>query len=114
MAKEVNLTNIGIITVIVLLIINLIVLHKQPVNDYNKIDSLSTKIDSLSLVRDSIIKQVDTITVKLKENDKNYYKTFYIITNNTVSDDYVFFRKYLADNKARLDSISDSIRIKGN
>jgi len=114
MAKEIKLLNIGIITVIVLLVINLVILYRQPANDYNKIDSLSTKIDSLSLVRDSIVRQVDTIAVKLKENDKNYYKTFYIIANNTVTDDYIFFRKYLADNKARLDSISDSIRIKGN
>lgn len=73
------------------------------------VDTLTSKIDSIYVIKDSILEEIDTVYVKLEENKKQYEKNFNRIINHTVSEDYVFFHKYIESNKSRLDSISNSL-----
>ena len=79
-----------------------------------KIAKLESELDSLKLVRDSIKVRIDTIMIQISNNEKVYEQILDSITNNSVSDDYLFFTEYLERNKARFDSINNPKPIKGN
>lgn len=83
--------------------------QKNPEEFIEKIDSLDSKIDSIYVVRDSICEKIDTIYVKLEDNNKHYEENFNRVINNDASEDYVFFLDYINSNRARLDSISNSL-----
>lgn len=79
-----------------------------------KIDSLELEISNLIIKKDSIRKQIDTVYVSLNKIDKDYEEIRSIIINNSTSEDYLFFTKYLERNRARLDSINNSGTAQGN
>lgn len=70
-----------------------------------RIDSL--ELSTLRQTRDSVRSSIDTITIKISDNEKNYEEIRDIILSNSVNDDYVFFTEYLKQNKERLDSIDN-------
>ena len=82
---------------------------KNPDEFIEKIDSLDSKIDSVYVIRDSIKEKIDTVYIKLEDNNKQYEENFNRVINNDVSEDYVFFHDYINNNRARLDSISNSL-----
>lgn len=83
--------------------------QKHPDEFIEKIDSLDSKIDSIYVVRDSICEKIDTVYVKLEDNNKQYEENFNRVINNDANEDYVFFLGYINSNRARLDSISNSL-----
>lgn len=83
--------------------------QRHPEEFIEKIDSLDSKIDSIYVVRDSILEKVDTVYIKLEDNKKQYEENFNRVVNNDVNEDYVFFLYYINANRARLDSISNSL-----
>ena len=84
-------------------------MKKNPEEFIKKIDSLDFKIDSIYIVRDSILEKIDTVYIKLEDNNKQYEKNVNNILNNDANEDYVFFLKYINSNKARLDSINNNL-----
>lgn len=110
------------VIIIVLIITNLVsgyVIFKPKkqiqVQEYiNKIDSLETELSSIKIKRDSIRERIDTIIVRIKQNEKIYKDTIISINNNSTNHDYVFFTEYLKWNSNRLNSINNSGSIKGN
>lgn len=82
---------------------------QNPDEFIEKIDSLDSEIDSVYAVRDSICEKIDTVYVKLENNNKQYEENFNHVINNDASEDYVFFLDYINANRARLDSISNNL-----
>lgn len=72
-----------------------------------RIDSLELELSTLRQTRDSVRSSIDTITIKISDNKKNYEEIRDIILSNSVNDDYVFFTEYLRQNRERLDSIDN-------
>lgn len=70
-----------------------------------RIDSL--ELSTLRQTRDSVRSSIDTITIKISDNEKNYEEIRDIILSNSVNDDYVFFTEYLKQNRERFDSIDN-------
>lgn len=64
--------------------------------------------------RDSVKEKIDTIIIKLKNNEKHYEETINTISNNDVNEDYIFFINYLKWNRERFDSINNSDTVKRN
>lgn len=77
-------------------------------NDIKSIESTQSKIDSLTIVRDSIDKQIDTITITIEKTYIQYEKDRNIILNNNINEDYMFFSDYVEQQSSRLDSIYNS------
>ena len=71
-----------------------------------------SRVDSIYLIRDSIVKEIDTIYYQLEENNSKYEEDLSTIISNTVSEDYIFFRDYIKSNRTRIDSINNSYWIK--
>lgn len=72
-----------------------------------RIDSLELELSTLRQTRDSVRSSIDTITIKISDNEKNYEEIRDIILSNSVNDDYVFFTEYLRQYKTRFDSIDN-------
>ena len=72
-----------------------------------KIDSLELELFTLRQIRDSVRSSIDTITIKISDNEKNYEEIRDIILSNSVSDDYLFFTEYLSKREQRYDSINN-------
>ena len=72
-----------------------------------KIDSLELELSILQQSRDSVRVSIDTTMIKINDNKDNYEKIRDIILSNSVNDDYVFFTKYIKQNRERLDSIDN-------
>lgn len=70
-----------------------------------KIDSLESEISIFQFKKDSIDTVIDTVYIKIKDNNKRYEKNINNIINNSTNDDYLFFTKYIERNKTRFDSI---------
>ena len=70
-----------------------------------KIDSLESEISILQSKKDSIDIIMDTIYVRIENNNKRYEENSNIIINNSTNDNYLFFTDYISRNKSRLDSI---------
>ena len=70
-----------------------------------KIDSLVSEISILQSKKDSIDIVIDTICVRIEDNNKRYEKNSNIIISNSTNDNYLFFTDYINRNKFRLDSI---------
>ena len=70
-----------------------------------KIDSLESEISILQSKKDSIDIIMDTIYVRIENNNKRYEENSNIIINNSTNDNYLFFTDYIRRNKSRLDSI---------
>ena len=68
-----------------------------------------SRVDSIYLIRDSIVKEIDTIYYQLEENNSKYEEDLSTIISNTVSEDYIFFRDYIKSNRSRLDSIQTDL-----
>ena len=64
-----------------------------------KIDSLELELSTLQKTRDSIRSFIDTVTIEINKNEKNYEESRDIILSNSISDDYVFFTEYLSKRK---------------
>lgn len=62
-----------------------------------KIDSLNTELNILKLQKDSLLNVIDTSKVKVKVIERWYEKELTDITNQSISDDVVFFTKYLSE-----------------
>ena len=73
----------------------------------NKIDSLQSEIDSITTLQDSIDQRIDTVTITIEKTYIQYEKDRNIILNNTTSEDYMFFLKYIQSNQPRLDSVNN-------
>lgn len=72
-----------------------------------KIDSLELELQKQNGHRDSIENEIDTIYIKIKDNNTEYEEDRDVIINNSTNDDYIFFIDYLSGNKSRLDSINN-------
>ena len=72
-----------------------------------RIDSLELELSILQQTRDSVRSSIDTITIKISDNEKNYEEIRDIILSNSVSDDYLFFTEYLSKREQRYDSINN-------
>ena len=72
-----------------------------------RIDSLELELSTLQQTRDSVRSSIDTITIKISDNEKNYEEIRDIILSNSVNDDYVFFTEYLKQNRERFRSIDN-------
>ena len=68
---------------------------------------IELELSTLRQTRDSVRSSIDTITIKISDNEKNYEEIRDIILSNSVNDDYVFFTEYLKQNRERLDSIDN-------
>ena len=103
-----------IISIIINFILGIIVLNRPKRVEPNvdiytkKIDSLKSELSALQHTRDSVRSSIDTITIKIKDNEKSYEETYDIILSNSVNDDYLFFTRYLEQNKERRDSNNHS------
>ena len=75
-----------------------------------KIDSLESEISILQSKKDSIDIVIDTICVKIEDNNKRYEENSNIIISNSTNDNYLFFTDYINRNKFRLDSLINSIK----
>lgn len=73
-----------------------------------KIEQIQTEIDSIYTVRDSIKERIDTVYIKLENNNKQYEKDVNHVLGNDADEDLIFFRDYINANRTRLDSISNS------
>lgn len=82
---------------------------QNPDGFIEKIDSLDSKVDSVYVIGDSIREKIDTVYIKLEDNNKYYEENFNRVINNDASEDYMFFLNYINANRARLDSISDNL-----
>lgn len=74
----------------------------------NKIDSLEYKIDSLKSYIPGIKEKIDTVYIKIHENNDEYEENCSIIYNNSVLDNYDFFVKYIEEYNSRYNSINNS------
>lgn len=70
-----------------------------------RIDSLESEISILQSKGDSIDTVINTVYVRIKDNNKRYEENSNIVINNSTSDNYLFFTEYIKRNKSRLDSI---------
>lgn len=105
---------ITLLTVVIFLLLVIFMLQPTKEIQYKEqIDSLDIESQILNYKRDSISHKIDTVVIKLKENEIVYKETTHSVINNTINEDYVFFVNYLKQNKERLDSIinSDSIKV---
>ena len=82
---------------------------QEPEEFIERIDSLDSKIDSIYIVKDEVQEKIDTVYIKLEDNNKQHEENFNRIINNDANEDYVFFLDYINANRARLDSISNSL-----
>lgn len=82
---------------------------QNPDEFIEKIDSLDSRVDSIYVIRDNICEKIDTVYIKLEDNNKYYEENFNRVINNDASEDYVFFLDYINANRARLDSISNNL-----
>ena len=102
-----------ILSIIINIVLGFILLDKQKNSKPNfniyteKIDSLKFELTTLQQNRDSVRSLIDTITIKINDNKKNYEKIHNVILSNSINDDYVFFTEYLKWNNERLDSINN-------
>ena len=103
-----------IIIFIIVLIAILIYKPRKSVNYSNKIDSIESKLEQINTKRDSIKERIDTVVIKLKENDKYYKETINSIITNDINSDYIFFTNYLINNSKRLDSLYNCDSTKTN
>ncbi len=72
-------------------------------------EKVDSQVDSIYVVRDSILEKIDTVYIKLENNDKQYEENFNRVINNDASEDYVFFLDYINSNRARFDSIDNNL-----
>lgn len=70
-----------------------------------RIDSLESEISILQSKKDSIDTVIDTIYVRIEDNNKRYEENSNTIISNSTNDNYLFFTDYINRNKSRLDSI---------
>ena len=105
-----------VLSIIVNIILGFIILKtkKQIPEHSKKIDTLESVISNIKIKRDTIKERINTIKIKIKENDKYYKENVSVIINNNVSDDYIFFINYLEWNRKRLNNNIDSLSIKAN
>lgn len=82
---------------------------QQPIPDtkeyIERIDSLESEISVLHSKSDSIDTVIDTVYVRINDNNKRYEENSNTVINNSTSDNYLFFTEYINRNKSRLDSI---------
>ena len=105
-----------VLSIIVNIILGFIILKpKKQIQEHSKkIDTLESVISNIRIKRDTIKERINTVTTKIKENDKYYKENINAIINNNVGDDYIFFINYLEWNRKRLDNNIDSLSIKAN
>lgn len=84
--------------------------QQNPEEFIEKINSLDSKIDSIYISRDSILEKIDTVYIRLENNNKQYEENFNHILTNDANEDLVFFLDYINANRDRLDSVGNSIR----
>lgn len=89
--------------------LNRVPANQNPEEFIEKIDSLDSKIDSVYVIGDSIREKIDTVYIKLEDNNKYYEENFNRVINNDASENYMFFLNYINTNRARLDSISNNL-----
>ena len=60
-----------------------------------KIDSLENVIKQLEERKDSVIERIDTVYLKIANNNKHYEETRNTILNNNANEDLEFFTNYI-------------------
>lgn len=105
-----------VLSIIVNIILGFIILKpkKQIQESSKKIDTLESVISDIKIKRDTIKERINTVTIKIKENDKYYKENVNAIISNNANDDYIFFINYLEWNRKRFDNNIDSLSIKAN
>lgn len=102
-----------ILSIVINFILGFILINMPKEEEYDfdvyieKINSLELELSSLKQVRDSVRNLIDTVFIKISDNEKDYEETHNIILSNNVTEDYLFFTEYLRQNKLRLDSINN-------
>lgn len=83
--------------------------HHKPVDPViKKVDSIEQRIDTLYIIKDSIQERIKYKEGEIQIKYIEYEKKRDVINNQSVSDDYEFFAKYLNDTKLGLDSCYNS------
>lgn len=75
-----------------------------------RIDSLESEISILQTKKDSIDLIIDTVYVRIENNNKRYEENSNTIINNSTNDNYLFFTDYINRNRFRLDSLINNIK----
>ena len=94
-----------ILSITINLILGFILLNKPKSKEPDfsiyteKIDSLKLELFTLQQTRDSVRSSIDTIIIKIRDNEKNYEEIRDIILSNSASEDYMFFTEYLSKRK---------------
>ena len=102
-----------ILSIIINLALGFILLNRPKSEEPNfsiyteKIDSLELELSTFRQIRDSVRSSIDTITIKISDNEKNYEEIRDIILSNSANDDYMFFTEYLSKREQRYDSINN-------
>jgi preprotein translocase subunit YajC len=104
---------IGCVILFIIILGYLYIIRKPQIEDaqqhIERIDSINHVIDSIYVKNNSIITEIDTVYIKLKNNREQYAKELNTIIDNDVNEDYRIFREYIESNKSRLDSILNSL-----
>lgn len=98
---------ISIILILVLSCILIWIYNRDTVSkeSIEKIDSLETEISNIETKKDSVNMVIDTIYIKIKDNEKRYKENSINVINNSPNDDLLFFTDYIERNKSRFDSL---------
>jgi hypothetical protein len=67
-----------------------------------------------STVRETIVKQIDTIKIEKVRNDVKYKEKIKVIIANHPNDDYKWLVQYLQQNRWRYDSICNTLTSEGD
>ena len=100
-----------LVTILVVLFIGVAIFvpKNNPILNDSKIEYLETQIDSIYITKDSLVKQIDTLYIKLEDNRKQYEEDVNLIISNDMHGDSKFFHEYINSNRSRLDSISNCL-----
>lgn len=103
---------IFVISIVINLILGFILIDKRNMSSnsnlsfyVNKIDSLELELYYIQQNRDSVRSLIDTVFIEIANNEEHYEKIRDTILTNSITEDYVFFTKYLEQNRERFSSI---------
>lgn len=71
------------------------------------IDSLELELSKIVNERELVKDKIDSVSVQLNSVEEDYEKVRTNIMFNSTSEDYLFFIRYLEDNRVRFDSINN-------
>lgn len=115
MRKSISEWFMGILVVVifVLALLNLIFVFKNKTSNtelLHHIDSIESKVNEVTTIRDSLIQVVDTDKVKIIRVQNEYHKEIERINALPMDSAYLFWSEYIE--RFRLENDSDTIKNK--